>query len=666
MPVYPSSPVRPWILGIVCFALTIPAAKAASSAAPVVTLPIPTAQQINAIAALLPANPVGVGRPITDRAAWGTAMQQHYFQKQVQDAKTYASQPIPVLTQEMGDAYFKTGRRDVFEVPFHQRTKRLNAFVIAECGGNDGKYLALIEAELNAILKERSWVEPYHASNKSAEDADRNRYTIDLAAAARAWSVATADYWLGDKLKPATRALIRTELRTRIFDPYEASVKSGVPKLTWMTANHNWNPVCTAGVMGAALTILDSPQERALFVQAAENSMPYYVNGLGTDGYCYEGSGYWNYGYGNYLCLAEVLYDQTQGRINLFQGDRLRAVALYMKRLEILPGVFPAFGDAWHSMRGTLAPEELMQLINQRWGMGWSDLDPTKSTMYAVHPLGDRLFGFGIFGFPLPAYGGSLVAGSPATPEEAATSKLRHFFKDASVLVTRSQRPGAPDLGLAFKGGDCGHNHGHNDSGTYVVATKGMALVVDPGMEVYTRDSFSSHRYDVGIMNSYGHDVPYIGKTLQKGGKTALGQITNTSFTDDRDTVTMDLTTSYNVPSLIKVTRTYVLDRTRPAVEITDTADFSKPTDYGCALITGSKWKENGPGSFLIYDQDSAVQATVTLEGTGQSLVNKVEPVTAHQLPPNYHPMRLGFNLNAPVTHVVTHTLIVPVPAPSQ
>ncbi len=622
-----------------------------------VRLSIPSDAQIGAIAALLPQTPLGVGRPISDRAAWAVASQQPFLQQQLKEASGFVSQPIPVLTDQMYYDYYKTGRRETFQIPFDLRLKRLNAFVLAECSLNDGRYLPLIENELNAILGEYSWVEPFSHSTGNPQEVVTNRYGIDLAAAARALSVATTDYWLGDKLKSETRILIRSELRKRVFDPYETSEKSGVPHFWWMTADDNWNAVCTAGVLGAALTMIDSPQERAFFVQAAENSMPFYVAGLGSDGYCFEGSGYWSYGFGNYLRLAETLYDQTQGRINLFQGDRLRSTALYMKRLEMVPGIYPAFGDAWRSKRGSVPPQDLMALINARWGMGWTDLAPTNLVGYGN-------VGFGIAGFPLPKFNETLVAASPSVPGEAATGTLRDFFKNASVLIARSNRPGAADLALALKGGDCGHNHGHNDSGTYVVATKGMALVTDPGMEIYTRDSFNRNRYNVAINNSYGHDVPYVGRTLQKGGKTALGTITSTSFSDDKDTITMDLTTSYNVPSLIKVVRTYVLDRTGPSVEITDAADFKTPTDFGSALITGSKWKENGPGSFVIYDEDAAVQATVTLEDDRQALTNKVEPVTAHQLPPGYRPMRLGFNLSAPVTHVVMRTLIVPVGAP--
>jgi len=616
---------------------------------------IPTDDQINAVAAMLPAKPVGVGRPITDRAAWATAMQQPYFQKQLKDAELYATQPIPDLGDTPASNFW------IQNVPFDMRSKRLIAFVIAECAQDDGKHLPLIEAELHAILTESAWsLMPGH------------RDEIDLAVSARAWTVATADYWLGDKLKPETRQLIRSELKKRVFGRYVADFKSDRPKWGWEMGHDgsNWIPVCNSGVLGAALTVIDDPKERAFFVQTAENSVAYYLGALPDDGYCYEGVGYWGYGFGCYLCLAETLYEQTQGKINLFQGPKVRNLALYLRRMQMLPGVYAAWGDVWY--RGNGSMEELEELINERWGMGWTDLDPSKSAMFATSPLGDRLFCFGIFGFPRPQFGDSMVAGSLATPEELAGGQLRQFFPNGCALITRSQRPGAPDLGLAVKAGNNGNagGHSHNDNGTYFVATHGIPLVVDPGMEIYTRDSFGPHRFESMMMNSYGHDVPYIGGTLQKAGLAAQAVITNTSFTDDEDSITIDLTTSYDVPSLIKVIRTYVLDRTKPSVEITDTADFSAPTDYGSAFITGSKYVEKGPGSFLIYEEkgasQAAVQATVTLEDSSQALVNKIEYLKMHQSGAGYHPIRLGFNLDKPVSHLVMHTVIVPVTPPTR
>ena len=278
--------------------------------------------------------------------------------------------------------------------PLKKRTTRLDAFVVAECIQNQGTYLPLIEAELQAILKEKTWADSTSiAWNQLPGGPER---AIDLGVAARAWTVATAYYWLGDKLSPATRQAIREQMQHRVFDDYEASIRSGIPRWWWMTVKTNWNAVCTAGVLGAALAVISSPQERALFVQATQNELSLYLQGISDDGYCYEGVGYWAYGYGSYLSAAEMLYDQTQSKINLFAGAKQRQAALFMPHLEIVPGVWPAYGDAYPK---SSEPVSLMQLINQRWQMGWTDLDPAKSDMLVPHPLGDRLANFGAVRF---------------------------------------------------------------------------------------------------------------------------------------------------------------------------------------------------------------------------------------------------------------------------
>ena len=621
--------------------------------------PVPAPGQLDAIAAMLPEKPTGVGRPITDRAAWAEAAKQPYFKKQVTDAATYATQTIPEITEDMLTDVARTGRRDTYEIPFKLRTTRLDAFVVAECIHNQGTYLPLIEAELQAILNERTWADSTSIAWNQLAGGPGG--AVDLGVAARVWSVATVDYWLGDKLKPETRQAIREQTRRRVFDNYEGSIRSGKPLWWWMTVKMNWNAVCTAGVLGAALTIIDSPRERALFVQAAENELPLYMEGIADDGYCYEGVGYWGYGYGNYLRAAEMLYEQTQGKINLFAGAKQRQAALFLPHLEIIPGVWPAYGDAYPKTAESVA---LKQLINQRWNMGWTDIDAAMSDMTAPGALGDNLSGFGLFGFPRPDFGPP--PGSPPSPEEATTGNKRFFFKDASVLVCRAIQPDKPPFGMSVKGGHNGLPHGHNDNGSYVVGYGDFPLILDPGMEDYTARTFSTHRFESMMMNSYGHDVPYVGKTLQKGGAESLGKIVSTTFTDDKDTLVMDLTTGYPVPGMVHLLRTYILDRTAPSLEVDDDAQFSQPTAYGSALVTISHEKENGPGAFLIYDKNFAVAATVTVENAepGVEIVNKVEPITGFKLFPSIHPIRMGVNLTRPVTHVLLKTLIVPAAVP--
>ena len=165
-------------------------------------------------------------------------------------------------------------------------------------------------------------------------------------------------------------------------------------------------------------------------------------------------------------------------------------------------------------------------------------------------------------------------------------------------------------------------------------------------------------------MNSYGHDVPYVGGTLQKFGPTATGKIVRMDFTDDRDTLVMDLTASYPVAALKTLTRTYVLDRTRPAIEITDEAAFSKPTSFGSALVTLWNWQAEGPGVFLLSHESAAARATVTVD-QGE-LVNHPEPIIGFLPPSKTQPERLGVNVTDPVSHVLMHTLIVPAEAPAR
>lgn len=629
------------------------------------TLPIPSQAQLDVIAAELPQKPVGVGRPITDRAAWDEAAKHPFFQKQLKDAAVYATQPVPELTDELFNSMLKTGRRDTYERPFQERSARLSAFVVAECIQNQGVYLPLIETELQAILDEKTWAVPNNLiqnrpANQLPSDllSDKNCVSlIDLAPTARAWTVATVDYWLGDKLNPQTRARIRSEEKRRIFDYYKASVLSCKP-LGWMVKDNNVNMVCTSGVVGAALSLIDSPKERALFVLGALNSIPYFINGYSKDGYCIEGISYWNYGFGNYLCLSEMLYQQTQGKLNLYKGDKERQMALYMQHLEITPGVYPAFGDCSPNIHE--APIALLNLINQRWGMGWTNLRPELSDMNASHPLGDRLFCFGVYGFPLPAYGNTMVAGSPVSDSDKASDDLRFFFKDVGVLVSRSIHPEKPPFGIAIKGGDNAAFHGHDDNGSYVVAYNGVPLILDPGREDYNIKTFGPQRHESMMMNSFGHDVPYVGKTLQKGGAGSKGEIVSTSFTEDKDILVMDLTTGYPVPGMVKLTRTFIFDRKRPSLEVVDKGEFRQPTDFGSALVTIGNWKENGPGSFLIYKNKSALKVAVTVEGNGLAINNKIEPITTFLMPKGLKPVRLGVNVNKPTTSVVMHTLIEP------
>ncbi|NIL99270.1 MAG: hypothetical protein GTO62_19765, partial [Planctomycetales bacterium] len=53
--------------------------------------------------------------------------------------------------------------------------------------------------------------------------------------------------------------------------------------------------------------------------------------------------GYWNYGFGHYLMLAETIWQATGGKVDLLAEPKIEQIALFGRRMEILPGVYPAF-----------------------------------------------------------------------------------------------------------------------------------------------------------------------------------------------------------------------------------------------------------------------------------------------------------------------------------
>jgi hypothetical protein len=302
------------------------------------------------IAKMLNGKAVGLGSPIGERAAWagipGAADIVSY-------AAQSASAPAPETTDDLYLAFKKTEDRRGFEDVASRRRMRLTQFVLGECIEDKGRFLAPAEKEIAAILDERAWTLPAHDRDLKSFN---GQPIADLAASQRGWILASADYLLGDKLRPETRGRIRAEVARRVFLPYkEAVMGTSLQGAPWIKdkAKTNWNAVCHAGIVGAALALGGKPVELAWYVSAAENFLPYYFDGFGKDGYCPEGLGYWNYGFGHFVMLAETVGRATSWQIDFYLLDKVEAILAYPDRIALFPGVYPAFSD----MDPTVQPE---------------------------------------------------------------------------------------------------------------------------------------------------------------------------------------------------------------------------------------------------------------------------------------------------------------------
>ena len=347
---------------IPCLALCLIAELVTTSSA----APGPDADRIQAIAAMLSETPRGVGPRIADREAWEAAARALAFRNVIHRAEMLLNQSIPETTDDLYLDYSRTGNRTNYERVHFARVNRLSTLVLAECLENHGRFLPAIDATLRALLAQKSWVLPAHDGSLAVFHG--TTLEIDLFAAAIGADLATVDYWLGDKLPKKTRTLLHSELERRIFQPFAGMVLHGQPREYWLKVTNNWNAVCLAGVTVAATTALQDRQRRAFFIAAAEKYSQNFLKGITPDGYCSEGLGYWNYGFGHFLLLTETIFQATRGRIDLCARDRVRAAAQFGHKLAILPGVYPAFSDCALDEKPDAATEAY---VSRRYGFGW-------------------------------------------------------------------------------------------------------------------------------------------------------------------------------------------------------------------------------------------------------------------------------------------------------
>ena len=166
-----------------------------------------------------------------------------------------------------------------------------------------------------------------------------------MASAGQACELAQALFLLNDKIDREVYQKVVDTLFKRVFTPVLRTVRNLDNRHYWLTVTNNWNSVCIAGVTAAALAIIPEVELRADFVAMAEKYSKNGIIGYRDDGYCVEGLGYYNYGFGNYILLREAIWRATGGKLDLFNDDKIIKIATFGIRSEINNGVYPAIAD---------------------------------------------------------------------------------------------------------------------------------------------------------------------------------------------------------------------------------------------------------------------------------------------------------------------------------
>lgn len=507
----------------------------------------------------------------------------------------------------------------------HARLLWLRPLVLAECVENRGRFLPRLSEVLAAYVAEPSWTLPAHDGNL---DSFKGRDTfIELRSASFSADLAEALYLLGPRLDPKLRADVMDALTRRCFATVLHTLSTGKGNNGWLHNDNNWNAVCLAGVIGAAISVLPDRHERAIFVAAGEHYSTHFLSSFHNDGYCSEGGGYWSYGFGHYAILREELLHATGGGIDLFTSPKVVNIALYGARFQLNDRLMPPYGDCRY---GTRADGSLLAYASTVLGLGLPGVDHEKTLAEGALST---------------AFMEPTRARTPAAAQ--ADIGVRSYFKDVGVLVCRPSSP-ASRLAVSIKAGGNG-SHSHNDIGSYLVNLGRDLQIGDPGGPfAYNNLTFGPKRYTFKILNSYGHPVPVVAGQLQLDATKVVPVVLETRFTDDEDLIRIDLKPAYAVPALIKLVRTLRFDRRGTGtVTIEDEVEFSEPSAFETALTTRGKYEQPDARTLVFKEGAETLHATVDTPAgftlTREDIAEMDAPVFT----------RLGLRLTQPVTHAV-------------
>ncbi len=588
------------------------------------------------IAEMLPERPGIPGAHVSNRAVWDRLAATKRGRDVVKGAEKLLEEPIPACPDELF-LEFSTpgnGNRTHYERPFFRREAGLKHLTLGECLENKGRFIPRISNYLRTICSERTWCMPAHDAELKAFRGERQN--VDLGAQSRALACAIAVHALRGRLPEDVERLARSELERRVFAPLRRlfsdtrATRAAAPHW-WFQGPANWTAVCHSGVTRAALAVLEDRADRALFVEAAERSARTFMTGFTDDGYCSEGMGYWNYGWGHFLNLTLAVREATGGMVDFCATPKARKVMEFGTGALLFGETAPDFADGGGNLdRRAL---QLGHLI-------WPDLPMTRNALER-EPL-DGGIGYTV----LMDFG--QWDGAPA-PADAAYPP-RTEFPDAQMWV---MRPGTSSTPFAFavKGGHNDEFHNHNDVGSYTLYAWESWASGDAGGTQYTAKTFGPERYTIPMLNSYGHPLPVLNGALQSKGAQYAAKTLGASFTEDRDVVSLQLAGAYDgAKSKAKsLVRTCTYDRRERFVSISDAVDFKGKGRFSVAIVTDGTLEKSPDGGWLLALSGKAegLKVRVDIDAGGEPFT--VSPAERIENEPRISPNRYAITLSSPV-----------------
>ncbi|MFX3636198.1 MAG: hypothetical protein ACE3L7_29425 [Candidatus Pristimantibacillus sp.] len=466
----------------------------------------------------------------------------------------------PELSYSLYRIFSDTGERQTYERVYFERRRRLNTFVIMWLVAADKEvYYKAMCNTLWSICGEYTWCLPAHMNEGSKQP------NIDLFASETGFALSEILLLTEGSLPSLLRSRIVDEIERRLFRPFLEVGPYG-----WETADHNWASVCAGSIGSAAIYLMDDADRLSRVLKRVLAAMDCYLSGFGNDGACAEGYSYWQYGFGYYVYFAKLLQKATGGAINLFEGDKVKEIALFQQKCFTAGNTVVNFSDSVPAT-GIFA--------------GLSNCLYEEYAEVVLPPVTSRAAAYGDDHCArwAPSIRNLLWLREHSEGEDGGAAAAQwpaesHYLADVNWLISRHIAGNGSTYSFAAKGGHNDEPHNHNDIGHFILHADGDAYLADLGSGMYSAKYFGPERYSIWCNGSQGHSVPIIGGKYQSTGRTAGAVVLEAVNSPDEDRMTLEMSAAYGEASSMhcRLERSFVWSKTGslPVLELVDKVEF--------------------------------------------------------------------------------------------
>jgi len=508
--------------------------------------------------------PQGKWKPFPQTAEeWRKQLPDSVIKDIIKKGEAALSKPFNNIPATVALEYARTGNRAHYESLSFTKRQQLFDMVLAEAVEDKGRFTDHIADGIWSICEESFWGANAHLGAQKAGVGlpDVEEPIVDLFAAETAANLAWADYFVGPKLEKVSKLI-----RPRIY--YETKRRILTPMLTakygWMGGGNpnavlnNWAPWIMANYLTAGLTLEKNEAERNKIVNIAMKITDQYMNGLGEDGGCDEGPGYWFAAGAAVFDVLNQLADATSGQLNIYHEPFTQKMASYIYKVHIAGPYFIDVADA----HPEIIPDGVMLY---RYGKAINDAKMTVFGSWSFHQLQHKVIGNGPFQRTRALYNLAAIK-EITTDKQNYTDIPDAWLSDVELMISRTNN----GLFVASHAGNNGESHNHNDVGDFMLYADGYPVIIDVGAGTYTARTFGKERYDLWFNTSAYHNVPLINGAQQGAGKKFTATDVKYSLNKTAATLNMSLQGAYPATAGITDFKRNIIVNKAGKVEISD------------------------------------------------------------------------------------------------